>query len=117
LDYLEICCIFAVINYYVMKTNTFYNPITNEVGKYTSPDFIYLGCKKVAEAFTTVKPDERKILWDSYDKKTVSFDFSLLNSKIRHKLNKLGLYQLCDKPLSNGEYLLNNINDKFHNKK
>lgn len=104
-----------------MNTKTFYNPETNHIKSIKSwsnlnvynQGYINLGYKKVAEAFTSVDPEERPILWKSLTEgKTYSFDLSMLNSKLRHKLRRLGLYQLNDKYLSKGEELLNKINNK-----
>lgn len=99
----------------------FYNPETNQLNKsydygenslLESKGFVNLGYQKVAEAFTSVNPKERVMLWNSFNKRTYSFDFSMLNSKVRHKLKRLGLYQLVERPLSNGEELLKKIKNK-----
>lgn len=104
-----------------MNTKTFYNPETNKIRSIRSwfesniydQGYVNLGYKKIAEAFTSVSPEERPILWKSLNEgKTYSFDFSMLNSKLRHKLRRLGLYQLKDRYLSEGEYLLQKINKK-----
>lgn len=106
-----------------MNTKTFYNPETNHIKSirfwnydYSESGYINLGYKKVAEAFTSVNPEERPILWKSLTEgKTYSFDLSMLNSKIRHKLKRLGIYQFSKKELSNGEKLLQKINNKKKN--
>lgn len=112
------------MNYYIpMHTNTFYNPYTNQIrtGYHNYPDtnFVDLGSKKIAEAFTSVTPDERKMLWNSFNKRTYSFDFLMLNSKVRHKLRRLGLYQLREKDtlydINPGKDLLKKINNKNKN--
>jgi len=100
-----------------MKTTTWYNPLTNHVcnGFSTRGEgYIPLGDRKIAEAFTSVTPEERKLLYISYTKgKTYSFDFSMLNSKIRHKLKRLGLIQFENRPFYNdGKELLHKINNK-----
>lgn len=108
-----------------MNSKTFYNPETNQIrsvihwSKWFDPQnlrnkgFVNLGYKKVAEAFTSVTPEERIMLWKALDQeRTYSFDFSMLNSKVRHKLKRLGLRQLGDCYLSEGERLLRKINKK-----
>lgn len=104
-----------------MNSNTFYNPETNQVRSGTYEErsllqergFINLGDRKIAEAFTYVSPEERSLLWEAFNqKKTYSFNFSMLNSKLRHKLNRLGLHQLRDRDLERGEALLEKINNK-----
>lgn len=45
-------------------------------------------------------------------KRTYSFDFSMLNSKVRHKLTRLGLYQLRSREVTRGAELLKKINKK-----
>lgn len=104
-----------------MNAKTFYNPETNHIKSVKAwsnleqynQGYVNLGYKKVAEAFTSVSPEERPILWKSLNEgETYSFDFSMLNSKIRHKLKRLGLYQLQKRYLSNGKELLNKINNK-----
>lgn len=53
------------------------------------------------------------MLWKALDQeRTYSFDFSMLNSKVRHKLKRLGLRQFGDCSLSEGERLLRKINKK-----
>lgn len=93
-----------------------YNPNTNKLitGKRIVHDsnFISLGDEKIAEAFTSVSPEERKKLWLALHSTTYSFNFNMLNSKIRHKLKRLGLYQLCDREISRGEKLLKKIKNK-----
>lgn len=109
------------MNYYIpMHTRTYYNPYTNKlhtgsISCHPNGNWVDIGCKKVAEAFTSVTPEERILLWQSYYKRTYSFDFNILNSKLRHKLRRLGLYQLKEKPLSNGAELLKKINKKIKN--
>jgi hypothetical protein len=100
-----------------IHTKTYYNPITNKLqtgfsSSNPNSNWQNVGFKKVAEAFTSVTPEERKVLWKSYDNRTYSFDFSMFNSKLRHKLKRLGLYQLSEKPLSKGKNLLKKINNK-----
>lgn len=105
-----------------MNRHTFYNPKTNHIkranrfGAEASSvhrlGYENLGCEKVAEAFTSVTSEERIKLWNSFFKRTYSFDFSELPSKLRHKLKKLGLWQLPVIPLYDGEELLDKINKK-----
>lgn len=108
-----------------MNTKTFYNPETNEIrsvqhwstwtifGSMASRGYVNLGYKKIAEAFTSVSSEERPILWKSLTEgKTYSFDFSMLNSKLRHKLKRLGLYQFPKREISRGQDLLDKINKK-----
>lgn len=113
------------MNYYIpMHTNAFYNPDTNELltgipSCYRTGNWQGLGSKKIAEAFTSVTSEERKMLWNSFNKRTYSFDFLMLNSKVRHKLRRLGLYQLREKntlyDLNPGKELLKKINKKVKN--
>jgi hypothetical protein len=95
---------------------TYYNPETNEIqtGKrYSGDGFICLGAKKIAEAFTSVDPEERPKLWASLHGKSYGFDLRMLNSKLRHKLKKLGIdLQFSDRRLSDGEELLKAIEEK-----
>jgi len=104
-----------------MNSHTFYNPETNQVRSGTYEErsllwergFINLGDRKIAEAFTSVSPEERSLLWEAFNqKKTYSFDFSMLNSKLRHKLNRLGLSLLGNQQVKQGEALLEKINNK-----
>ena len=72
--------------------------------------FVRLGDRKIAEAFTSVSPQERLLLWKAFKQgRTYSFDFSMLNSKLIHKLRRLGLRQLERRPVTPGEELLNKI--------
>lgn len=104
-----------------MHSRIYYNPETNQIKNIiqgsdyceNNKGFVNLGHRKVAEAFTCVSADERKILWTALNQdKFFSFDFSLLNSKIRHKIRRLGLYQLGKRYVSPGKTLLNKINNK-----
>jgi hypothetical protein len=94
-----------------MNTHTSYNPITNKLNSSGSGS-IDMSCKKITEAFTSVTPEERKMLWKSFMKRTYSFDFSMLNSKVRHKLTRLGLYQLRSREVTKDAELLKKINKK-----
>lgn len=101
-----------------MNTKTFYNPKTNQILTGKSRNFTLnedeynLGYKKIAEAFTSVSEEERKKLWLSLHGKTYSFDFSMLNSKLRHKLTKLGIKQFRNRGKSRGQELLEQIKNK-----
>lgn len=98
------------------QTYTYYNPETNEIQtgrRYSREGFIFLGYKKIAEAFTSVDPEERPKLWASIHGKSYGFDLRMLNSKLRHKLKKLGIdLQFSDCRLSDGEELLKTIEEK-----
>lgn len=104
-----------------MNSHTFYNPETNQVRSGTYEEysllqeqgFINLGDRKIAEAFTSVSPEERFLLWKAFKQdRTYSFDFSMLSSKLRHKLGRLGLQQLGNQDLERGEALLEKIKNK-----
>ena len=74
--------------------------------------YYHLGHKIIAAAFTKVSPEERRSLWLSLYGATYGFDLNKLNSKIRHKLRKLNIFQLEERELSKGE----SLNYKFSNK-
>lgn len=94
---------------------TYYNPETNQIkrGRFSKDGFVCLGYKKIAEAFTSVDPEERPKLWLALHGKSYGFDLRVLNSKIRHKLDKIGIdKQFPDRLLSKGEELLSRIQKK-----
>lgn len=107
-----------------MSSKTFYNPDTNHIKRvkaWSNPDiykggYVNLGEKKIAEAFTSVSIEERKILWENL--KGGVIDFTNLKSKLKHKLQKLGLYDMSDNywvknfRKTKGELLLERIINK-----
>jgi len=77
-----------------MITYCFYNPKTNHLitNRETAPeDYIKLGRRKIAQAFTTVSESERPKLYLAMKSDTYGFNLDLLNSKIRHKLKRKGI--------------------------
>lgn len=100
----------------IMHTRTWYNPDTNILLTSkrfpTRTGFTWLGYKKIAEAFTSVSADERPKLWLALHGKTYSFDFTMLNSKLRHKLTRLGLYPFGERDKTEGQILLDKISKK-----
>ena len=93
------------------NTKVHYNPDTNELrtgvsDHFTSSGFLSLGSKTVAAAFTKISPEERRSLWLAVNSDSYGIDLTKLNSKIRHKLKKLGLYQLSLRRMSKGQELL-----------
>ena len=48
-----------------------------------------LGCRKVAEAFTSTKPDDWPILWQN--RRGGMIRIKNLPSKLKHKMKKLGI--------------------------
>jgi hypothetical protein len=106
-----------------MNRHTYYNPTTNRVLRVQTiggvhPDgYHHVGYKKIAEAFTSLQGEERKALWKALiDERTWGVDFSLLNSKVKHKLKRLGLkdvsYHSPVRYLGRGGELLIKINKK-----
>ena len=78
----------------INHTKTFYNAITNEIITSESnfshrEGFECIGCKKIAEAMTTVTKEERPIIYNSITYGIIDFD--KLNSKLKHKMKKIGL--------------------------
>jgi len=98
-----------------VHTNTFYNPITNQIktGFYRihKGGFEIIGCKKIAEAMTSVSEKERPLIWKARSGGWI--DLNLLNSKLKHKLRKLGIDRYYVK--SYYDYsLLEKINKKYN---
>lgn len=102
-----------------MHNYTYYNPITNDLkkaGYYNKLEgYFCCGCRKFAEAMSTVNKEDRLTIWNSKIGNTQLIDINSLSSKLRHKLSKIGINQsfdwLKDKS-SNGAILLRKINKK-----
>ena len=105
-----------------MGNVTLYNPKTDHIKRSSSTitflnckndDYESVGCRKVAEAFTSVNEKERIELWKVYKRGII--DLSKLSSKLRHKLKRLGMWDIGE-PYSfympKGEKLLNSIKKK-----
>lgn len=75
-------------------TVSWFNPNTGEIITNRSiwtniPGFVSIGCKKISESLTSLKDKKDRIkvyyAWNN------GLDFSKLNSKLRHKMRKIGL--------------------------
>lgn len=99
-------------------TNTFYNPETNEL--ITNRHFCFqegfesVGSRKIAEAMTAVKEEDRPLIWKAREsEKYWGIDLTMLPSRLRHKLKRLGITEYyATGPRTAGEYLLQKIKKK-----
>ena len=96
-----------------IHNRTYYNPETNEISRRPCGDgFFSCGSRKFAEAMTTVDPEERPLVWRNSNYGTI--DVKNLNSKLRHKLARIGIREILVIPkyTSPGYSLLKKILSK-----
>ena len=98
-----------------IHTKTFYDPVENRLitnrKQGHGDNWEDIGCKKIAEAMTSVFEKERPLIWAA--RKGGWIDLDKLNSKLKHKMRKLKIDKYYAK--SYRDYsLLEKINKKYN---